>query len=205
MSFEELQGQRQVNIHQQMLKRCIMNLIYEIIFFTIIASLFYAGRHEDCYIGINSFSKIALFIKGGIVIPITLTLTILMYFHILNVSHLEIISSMLAVPSSGWFCYVTSLYFNKENTWKIEAHNLFYMHSLLTLEALWFFFKLFMIVIILSGILLTMCAQNYLNSRSSNQRKKSVKEKIFGRESLEMSFSKIESDEFWVIWMETYK
>lgn len=123
----------------------------------------------------------------------------------LEPEHIEIISSMTAIPSSGWFCYVISLYFNKANNCNTEAKHLFYLHTILTLEALWFFCKLCLIVLILTGILVSMIVQTYLTCRNSNRRSRSIKEKIFGRKSLDVSYSKIDPEEFWIIWMEVYK
>lgn len=188
-----------------MLKRCILNWVYEIVFFGVILSLFIMGRHEDCYLAINSFWKAALVVKGGLVVPLVIAITIGLSANRIKPDHLEIISSMIAIPSSGWFWYVASLYFNKENNCKTEAKHLFYLHTLLALEALWFFWKLCLIVIVLTGFLLTLFIQNYLNCRSANRRRTSIKEKIFARKSLNMSFSKVDPDEFCIIWMEVYK
>mmetsp|Transcript_6700 Transcript_6700/g.5830 ORF Transcript_6700/g.5830 Transcript_6700/m.5830 type:complete len:80 (-) Transcript_6700:162-401(-) len=70
---------------------------------------------------------------------------------------------------------------------------------------MWFFFKLMMIVLVLSGFIITMFFQNYFNCRRSRSHKKSVKDKIMGRDSLNMSFSKIDPEEFCIICMEVYK
>ncbi|CAI2377528.1 unnamed protein product [Moneuplotes crassus] len=205
LTYDELQGEIHYDTRKKMINRCMMNLAYEIIIFLIISTLFYLGRNEDCYLSINSFCKTSLIVKGGIVIPLVLMIMILLSYNYLNTDQVEMIASLITIPSSGWFCYVASLYFSKENTCKTDAKHLFYLHSILALEAIWFFCKLFLIVILLSGILLSMLIRNYLNCRRSNRQKKTVKEKIFGRKSLDVSFSKINPDEFCIICMEVYK
>lgn len=158
----------------------------------------------DCNIHLNSIIHIALFIKGWVVIPLSIGLTSMAYFRIIKSHQLEIISSVLSVPSSGWFWYVTTNYFNKENNWKHKAKPLFFIHTILTIEALWFFFKLMMIVLLLSLILLFMFCDNYLNWRRQRSHTLSIKDKIMTRESLHLLPSQIDPDEFWVIWMEQY-
>lgn len=188
-----------------MTKRCLKNLMYELFFIVVISALFVMGRHQDCPIRINWVSRVALVIKGAVVIPLIVIFTTLLHFNVLKTNQLEMISSALAIPSSGWFCYITSLYFNPENTWRTDAKYLFYLHSLLALEAMWFFFKLCLIVIVLSWILVPMIVQNYLSWRRFDERKKCVKDKIMERESLNMSISKIDPEEFCIICMENYK
>mmetsp|Transcript_37832 Transcript_37832/g.43469 ORF Transcript_37832/g.43469 Transcript_37832/m.43469 type:complete len:138 (-) Transcript_37832:72-485(-) len=117
---------------------------------------------------------------------------------------MEIITSVIAVPSSGWFCYITSSYFNSQNNCKTDAKYLFYIHSLLTIEALWFFFKLVLIVLLLSLILLALFCENTLRCRRLKNRNLSVKDKILGRDSLNISVSKIDPEEFCVICMEAF-
>jgi hypothetical protein len=187
-----------------MFKRCIKNFIYEWFLFVILLALYIPGRDQDWFIGVNRLAKLALLIKGVIVIPTSFILTALTRKKYLRTNQLEIISSLIAIPSSGWFWYVTSLYFNSQYDWKERANYLFYMHSILVTEALWFFFKLLLIVVLLTLILTAVCVENYFSCRRQAALKNWVKDRIMARESLNMSYSRIPADEFWIICMESY-
>lgn len=188
-----------------MVKRWLRNLVYEWVFLAIIIALYVPARNQDCFFGINGLVKAAMVIKGGIVIPICIILSLLSYKGYLKSSQLEIIGSVLAIPSSAWFWYVCSSYFSPINNWKEKSKNLFYIHSLLAIEALWFFFKLFLIVLLLSIIIIAVWCDSYVQGRRKRNRNLGIKDKIMGRDSLNLSTSKIDSEEFWIICMEVYK
>lgn len=205
LNFAELQGYREEHMSVKIGRRCVRNLVYEWVFFAIMIGFYIPDKQKDWFIGINSLIQLALFIKGWIVIPVSLILTVLTYSRCLKTNQLEIISSLIAIPSSGWFWYVTSLYFNAENNWKTEAKYLFYIHTMLTLEALWFFFKLLFIVFVLSLVLVIIFVRNYLSCRKLRRQKENIKDKIMARDSLNITVSKIDPDEFCIICMENYK
>lgn len=188
-----------------MKNRWFTNLLYEIGFLCLIAALYIPARNTDCYIGVNSLVQMALIIKGCIVVPISIILAICSHKRYLNCNQIEVICSVLSIPSSGWFCYVTSIYFNSENRCRDDAKYLYYIHSLLVLEALWFFFKLFLLVFILVIILVPLLLTHCVRCRRQNTRKRNVKEKIMARDSLNITASKIDAEEFCIIWMEPYK
>ena len=124
---------------------------------------------QDWFIGINSLAQLAIIIKGCIVVPLSIILTMIAYLRMMKTNQMEIISSVIAVPSSGWFWYVTSTYFNAENNCRHDAKYLFYIHTLLVIEALWFFLKLVLIVLALSLILVWMFWENTLRCRRNKK------------------------------------
>lgn len=165
----------------------------------------YRINNKDCFIGINSLLRLAIFIKGAIVIPICIVLTLCSHFRIIKTHQLEIIASVISIPSSGWFWYITSTYFSKGNDCKSTQKPIFYIHTILTIEALWFFFKLILIVLVLTIVIIALFVENYLKCRRAKDKSKTVKDKIMERESLNLTASKINPEEFCVICMEVYK
>lgn len=191
-------------MNDKVVKRWVRNLLYEIVLLAAIVGLFIPGRDQDWFIGENQMVKMAIVIKAGIVVPVSIALTAIAYFKTMKTNQMEIIASVIAVPSSGWFWYVTSTYFNSENNWRTDARFLFYIHTILVIEALWFFLKLVLIVLALSLILIIMFWENSLRWRRDKNRNINIKDKILGRDSLNMSVSKIDSEEFWIICMESF-
>ena len=202
-------------------------LMYQLALFSFLMLLYLVNRESDCSIGGRTFVILCLVIKGTVVLPCTIALLVITSKRSLNFRQLELITASVSIFSAGWFLLIILkswifwklvLYAKNSNTiitdtlpsidwnndWRNNAFCLWLIQVIMFLEAVWFFWKLtYIVVMLIWTIVIQSIVSKYSDYKTKHDKQKAC-DAVLKEQSWKMDRTQLDPDEFWIICMDVF-
>ena len=188
----------------KLLNSLVINLLIEVLLVGSIITWFVLNGDDRCQTGGRGYVLLSIIIKGGLVIPYIISMIFITQKRYLSFSTIELITMVIIIPSWAWFVNAILKFTAGSNDWRKHAFFYFIVDFVLFMEALLFFSKLFIVIVVLTFSLLYMYISDFYSKWRTKREGELAYEAVLNDDELKIRKSEVDPDEFCIICMEAF-